>query len=199
MRLELRPGEPVSEAQLVEQFGFSKAAVRAGLARLRVEGLMVCEPRQGHVVAPITATDILEIYDLRLQLEPPAAAAAAGRMPSADVGRLRALTTPALDLTDPDSVERFMQANRAVHVAVAEAAGNRRAAAFVTRLLDDSDRVRLAALLAGAAANGERVRAEHRHLLDAIEVGNAEEAAAVMADAIRAFRDELVDLPGIGA
>lgn len=194
MRLELSPGAPVSEAQLVEQFGFTKAAVRAGLARLRVEGLVVAEPRRGHVIAPITATDVREIYDLRLQLEPHAAATAAGRISRSDLDRLRALTAPALDLADPGSVERFMHANRAVHVAVAEAAGNRRAAAVVTRLLDDSDRARLAALRAGAAAHGERVRTEHRSLLAALEAGDGEAAAAQMAAAIRAFRNELVDV-----
>lgn len=194
VRLELSPGAPVSEVQLVEQFGFTKAAVRAGLAQLRVEGLVMAEPRRGHVVAPITATDVREIYDLRLQLEPPAASTAAGRIPRSDLDRLRALTAPALDLADPDSVERFMHANRAVHVAVAEAAGNRRAAAIVTRLLDDSDRARLAAFGAGAAAHGERVRAEHRSLLAALEAGDGDTAAAQMAAAIRSFRDELLDV-----
>ncbi len=196
MRLELPPSAPVSEAQLVEQFGFTKAAVRAGLARLRVEGLIVAEPRRGHVVAPITATDVREIYDLRLQLEPHAASAAAGRVPPADLDRLRALTAPALDLSDPNSVEQFMQANRAVHVTVAEAARNRRAAAIIAQLLDESERARLAALRVGAAAHGQRIRAEHHSLLSALEAGEREEAAAQMAGAIRAFRDELLDVPG---
>src|ERR671932_760427 len=82
MRLELAPGAGVSEAELVERFGFSKAAVRAALARLRADGLVVAEPRRGHVVAPLTLRDVLEIYDLRLALEPPATQAAAGRLPA---------------------------------------------------------------------------------------------------------------------
>ena len=53
----------MSEAQLVERFGFTKAAVRAALARLRAEGLVLAEPRRGHVVAPLTMRDVLEIYD----------------------------------------------------------------------------------------------------------------------------------------
>ena len=54
VRLELAPGTPVSEAQLVARFGFSKAAIRGALARLRVEGLVLAEPRRGHVIAPLT-------------------------------------------------------------------------------------------------------------------------------------------------
>src|SRR5215216_3615991 len=90
MRLELAPSAAVSEAQLVDGFGFSKAAVRAALARLRVDGLVVAEPRRGHVVAPLTMRDVLEIYDLRMQLEPPATAAAAGQIERDELARLKA-------------------------------------------------------------------------------------------------------------
>jgi len=193
VRLELAPGAPVSEAQLVARFGFSKAAVRAALARLRAEGLVLAEPRRGHVIAPLTIRDVREIYDLRLLLEPPAAAAAAGRIAPDELARLRGLAEPVLDLDDPVSVDRFMAANRAVHVSVAAAAGNRRAALIVARLLDDSERARLVALRAGASDRGLRARAEHHALLAALDAGHGEEAARLMAAAIEAFRDELLE------
>ena len=134
-----------------------------------------------------------EIYDLRLLLEPPAAAAAAGRIAPDELAHLRARSEPALDLDDPASVDRFMEANRAVHVAVATAGGNRRGALIVARLLDDSERARLVALRAGAGGRGLRARDEHRALLAALEAGDGDEAARLMAAAIRAFRDELLD------
>jgi len=193
VRLELAPGAPVSEAQLVARFGYSKAAVRAALARLRAAGLVLAEPRRGHVIAPLTLRDVREIYDLRLLLEPPAAAAAAGRIEPARLERLRVLSEPAIDLEDPASVERFMSANRAVHVTVAAAAGNGRAAAIVARLLDDSERARLVALRGGAAGRGLRARAEHRALLDALEAGDGAEAQRLMAAAIRTFSHELLE------
>ena len=192
VRLELEPGAPVFEAQLVARFGFSKAAVRAALARLRAERLVLAEPRRGHVIAPLTIRDVGEIYDLRLLLEPPAAAAAAGRIAPDELAHLRARSEPPLDLDDPASVDRFMEANRAVHVSVATAGGNRRAALIVARLLDDSERARLVAMRAGAGGRGLRARDEHRALLDALEAGDGEEAARLMAAAIRAFRDELL-------
>ena len=193
VQLELEPGAGVSEAQLVGEFGFSKAAVRAALARLRAEALVVAEPRRGHVIAPLTMRDVLEIYDLRLQLEPPAVAAAAGRIEGRELARLRTLTDPEVDFEDPRSVERFMSANRAIHVAIATAAGNGRAAQIVERLLDDSERARLLALRSGAASRGVRARAELRAVLDALDAGDGDRAAELMAASIAAFRDELVD------
>jgi DNA-binding GntR family transcriptional regulator len=192
MRLELAPGAGVSEAQLVDRFGFSKAAVRAALARLRAEGLVVAEPRRGHLVAPLTMRDVLEIYDLRLLLEPPATEAAAGRIHRDGFERLKALLEPEVDADDPESLERFVSANRTIHLAIVEAAGNRRTARIVERLLDDSERARLVALRSGAASRGARAREELQFVLAELESGDGPRAAQLMAGAIGAFRDELV-------
>jgi DNA-binding GntR family transcriptional regulator len=186
VRLELAPGAAVSEAQLVDAFGFSKAAVRAALARLRADELVVAEPRRGHVVAPLTMRDVLEIYDLRLLLEPPAAEAAAGRIAPDELERLEALA-------ESESVERFLAANRTIHLAIVAAAGNRRTLAIVERLLDDSERARLVALRAGAAGSGVRARRELQSVLAALAEGDGPRAAELMDEAIRAFRDELVE------
>jgi DNA-binding GntR family transcriptional regulator len=193
MRLELAPSAAVSEAQLVDSFGFSKAAVRAALARLRAEALVVAEPRRGHVVAPLTMRDVLEIYDLRLLLEPPATEAAAGRIAREELARLAALAEPPVDLDDDESVERFMSANRTIHLAIVDAAGNRRTARILERLLDDSERARLVALRAGAASRGVRARQELQFVLAELEAGDGPRAAQLMSEAIRAFRDELVE------
>jgi DNA-binding GntR family transcriptional regulator len=193
VRLELAPGAAVSEAQLVDRFGFSKAAVRAGLARLRAEGLVVAEPRRGHVVAPMTMRDVLEIYDLRLLLEPPGTEAAAGRIEADELARLQTLAEPAVDFDDAESLRRFLKANRTIHLAIAEAAGNRRTARILERLLDDSERARLVALRAGAGGRGVRAREELQLVLAALEKGDGPAAAQLMAEAIRTFRDELVE------
>jgi DNA-binding GntR family transcriptional regulator len=193
VRVELPPGTPVSEAQLVDAYGFSKAAVRAALARLRAEGLVRAEARRGHVIAPFTMRDVLEIYDLRLMLEPPAAAAAAGRLERDELARLSALAEPEFDVEDLESVEAFLQANRTIHLAIVEAAGNRRAVQIVERLLDDSERARVIALRAGAASRGVRARSELQAVLWALGDGDGPRAGELMATAIREFRDELVE------
>ncbi|MBA3408369.1 MAG: GntR family transcriptional regulator, partial [Solirubrobacterales bacterium] len=158
---------------LAARFNLSKAAVRSALARLRAEGLVLAEPRRGHVVAPVTLRDVSDVYELRLLLEPAAAAAAAGRLAPATVARLRGAAAVAVDVDDPVSIDRFLDANRAVHVSVARTAGNARLAAIVERLLDDSERAIGIALRAGAAGRGLRVRGEHKALLDALALPDA--------------------------
>jgi DNA-binding GntR family transcriptional regulator len=192
VRLQLPPGSAVSEQQLSERFGLSKAAVRAALARLRAEGLVLAEARRGHVVAPLTLRDVGEVYALRRLLEPPAAAQAAGRVDAATLDRLRAAVAAPVDVDDDASIDRFLDSNRAVHVTVAHAGGNRRLAAVVGRLLDDSERAIGIALRAGAAGRGLRVRDEHEALLAALAAGDGGEAERVMRAAIERFRGELL-------
>ena len=101
-----------------------------------------------------------DVYELRLLLEPPAAAAAAGRLDAATLAGLRTPLAATVDVGDAASIDRFLDSNRAVHVTVARAAGNGRLAAIVERLLDDMDRARRRALRerggSGEAARGRR-------------------------------------------
>jgi DNA-binding GntR family transcriptional regulator len=191
VRLELPPGAAMSEQRLAARFGLSKAAVRAALARLRAERLVLSEPRRGHSVAPLTLRDVDEVYALRLLLEPPAAAAAAGRLDPGAIARLRKAVAADVDIADAASIDRFLDGNRAVHVALARASGNGRLAAIVERLLDDSERAIGVALRAGAAGRGLRVRAEHEAVLDAVAAGEGAAAERLMRAAIERFRDEL--------
>jgi DNA-binding GntR family transcriptional regulator len=192
VRLELPPGAAMSEQRLAARFGLSKAAVRAALARLRAERLVLSEPRRGHVVAPLTLRDVGDVYALRLLLEPPAAAAAAGRLDGDELERLRAAIAADVDIADDASIDRFLDGNRAVHVAIARASGNGRLATIVERLLDDSERAIGVALRAGAAGRGLRVRSEHEAVLDAIAGGDGAAAEQLMRSAIERFRDELM-------
>ena len=193
VRLELEPGAPVSEAQLVARFGFSKAAVRAALARLRAERLVLAEPRRGHVIAPLTIRDVGEIYDLRLLLEPPAAAAAAGpdrarraRAPARALGARARPRRPGLGRSlhggQPRGPrQRGRRRRQPPGGAHRRAAAGRQRARPPRRPARRRRRPRPARARRAPGAAG------------ALEAGDGDEAARLMAAAIRAFRDELLD------
>ena len=193
IRAELPPSTAMSEQQLTDRYGLSRAAVRAALARLRGEGLVYAEPRRGHVVAPLTLRDVREVYDLRLLVEPGSAAAATGQVDIDALDRFVDTITIPVALDDPAAVERFLVANRQVHVSIAAAAGNRRLAMLVERLLDESERALVVALHTGVAGDGLRVRDEHRRLVEALREGNPDAASRAMRDAISTFRTDLLD------
>lgn len=62
-------GNFIGERDLAEEFQVSRAPIRDALQRLSQEGYLVSEPRKGHSVNRISAEHLLQIQQLRFQLE----------------------------------------------------------------------------------------------------------------------------------
>jgi DNA-binding GntR family transcriptional regulator len=63
------PGERLPQEHLAESLGVSRIPVRAALKQLEAEGLVVFVPHRGATVRALEATDVEEIYQLRILLE----------------------------------------------------------------------------------------------------------------------------------
>ena len=66
---KLIPGTELREAELAARFEVSKSPVRDALMRLEREGLVITLPRQGYRVAPVSLSDMLDMFHLRAALE----------------------------------------------------------------------------------------------------------------------------------
>lgn len=182
----IAPGTEISEPQLCAHYQLGKAPVRMALIRLAHDGLLRAIPRRGYMVTPITLKDIHDVFELRLMLEPAAANMAAGKV---DARRLRALDEACrqgYQATDVKSISRFLEANKALHVAIAQATGNGRLAAMVAQLLDQM--TRLLHLGLGLRNRSQEVQHEHRALLKALSRGDGETAARISREEIEAAR-----------
>lgn len=66
---ELKPGQWVSETELIEVSGFSRAPVRSAIQRLADQQLIDVHPRRGAQVCPIDFTQQFRALELRRVLE----------------------------------------------------------------------------------------------------------------------------------
>jgi len=66
---ELKPGQTLTETDLSQQLGVSRAPIREALRILNSEGLVETIPYHGTTVRRLTKTDIEEIYSMRILLE----------------------------------------------------------------------------------------------------------------------------------
>lgn len=64
-----RPGEFITERELVDDLKMSRTPIRAALERLVVEGLVNHSPNQGLAVAELSLSKAVDIYDLRIAME----------------------------------------------------------------------------------------------------------------------------------
>lgn len=186
-RGELRPGDRVSEADVADRLGISRAPVREAMSQLAHEGLIVRKPRSGSFIAELSQTDLEDIREARLLLECHAARRACLRITSEDAAELRALITAMATTAadpDPDRWTATASLNAQFHQTVTRIAGNR----VLERLWRGLDP--LAWLLAPASEpNWDHspldLVARHEMLLKALLSGDPDRAEAAFAAHIK--------------
>src|SRR3546814_11032117 len=70
----------LDESKLAQHFGVSRTPVREALRELAAADLVVLRPRQGAVVATVTVTQLLHMFEVMAELESFCARLAARRM-----------------------------------------------------------------------------------------------------------------------
>ncbi len=68
---EYMPGDYLDEKQLIIEIGASRTPIREALNKLEQENLINILPKKGVVVTNISYKDVVDIWELRLLIEPP--------------------------------------------------------------------------------------------------------------------------------
>lgn len=128
----LAPNQRLVQNALADQLGISRTPVRDALLRLLQEGLVRPAPwRGGFIVSEFTPHEVLEIYDVRIALEPLAAGRATGRHSRAQLAELEDLN--ARIASEPGgSITEHYELNHAFHALVVKPSENE----ILKRMLD---------------------------------------------------------------
>jgi DNA-binding GntR family transcriptional regulator len=183
----LEPGGLYSVAQLAEQLGVSRTPVREALLMLEREGRVRFERNRGVRILAPTAHDIAEVFELRLLLEVPATASAAGRV---DLDELTAAYDAMAVAAEQGDEAGFMDCDERFHALILGASGNRRLVNTVAQLRD-AIRGRGASTV-GRSRDLPEILGEHRAILDALRAVDGDRAAAAMRYHLRRTGDLLV-------
>jgi DNA-binding GntR family transcriptional regulator len=103
----LRPGTFIRLDETAATLGVSITPVREALRTLRGEGMVRLEPHRGHVVAPLSRSDIEDIFWLQSTITRELAATAASRITDSQIDELELLNgslAEAVNRGDPDNV-----------------------------------------------------------------------------------------------
>ncbi|WP_077078035.1 GntR family transcriptional regulator [Mycobacterium numidiamassiliense] len=103
----LRPGTFIRLDETAAQLGVSVTPVREALLKLRGEGMVQLEPHRGHVVLPLTAQDIDDIFWLQATIARKLAAAATDQITDAEIDeleRINNMLAAAVGTSDPETV-----------------------------------------------------------------------------------------------
>lgn len=133
------PGAQLKEEHLADDLKVSRTPVRAALKRLARDGMVVAAANRGVFVAEWTEQDIVEVFELRLLLEPHATGLAARRARPEHVAELKALNdqlAAAVASTAKNRIARIQEINFKFHRAVMVASGSPRLRTILENLLD---------------------------------------------------------------
>lgn len=188
MRCEIVPGTTLDAASIAHHYEVSKTPVRDAMQKLAADGLVTVLPRSGYRVAPITFQAVHDILDLRAAIGPHAARQAARYATAADIALLRQIV---LEYAAPLDIGTMQQVARRFHIAIARCSRNRRVVTLSETLFDELERL-LRFAIDFTVKTGEHSD-EHTALVDAIEAGDGERAAAIETAHIKNSREFLIE------
>lgn len=192
---DFQPGQRLLYGPLGREIGISATPVREAAQQLANEGLVELVPQLGAIVRRLDRTELVEIYEVRLAIEPYAARLAAERATKEQTEELQKLVRRMQELTDRQKAavanvagkrirSQFDRADYQFHLCVIESTGN---SAMVRTAGQSHALTRVFGIQRHQydAVNMQQTCDDHRAILLAIQQASADRASEAAAQHIR--------------
>lgn len=176
---ELPAGADIARVQLVRDFGVGETPLREALRMLQREGLIEARAHRRIRIAPVSVSDLEELYCLRIVNEAFAMRLTVPRMDHEDIASLEG------DLAQMNHFARFEdfaaweKPHRHFHARLI-AGGGRRVVALCAQLSDHASRYRH--IFVSGQRGWNLAARDHRRIVDACAEGKVEEAVRALVD-----------------
>ena len=188
-----QPGEALTEKMLAKRYRGSRTPVREAAVRLQQENLLRIVPNRGYFVRHVTINELNELYEYRAALEGACAELAARKGgDQAALDEMRRLGQIHFEKNDRPSYERFIEADTAFHLALAQLTRNQLLVNAVRAVRCQMERIMFAAI--DIDYYGESPAKEHAAILDAIQARDSERARQAMQEHIFISKDKVLQL-----
>lgn len=173
------PGTRMMEVELAEQMGVSRTPIREAIRKLEKEGLVTIEPRRGAYASQISTEDMVEILEVRQNMEGLAAYFAASRMKPDQLAELKAVSQLYNEAVANGDMNSMIKHDTRFHRIIVESCNNKILVQMIEQLQELVLRFRY--IYYDNFRRAENMPEEHRAILEAIEQGD-EDAARAAAD-----------------
>ncbi|MGW3344454.1 GntR family transcriptional regulator [Nonomuraea rubra] len=190
---DFAPNQRLVEADVCEQFGAPRAAVRETFKELAGEGLVEILRNKGARVRAISKAEAVEITEVRMVLEGLSAAKAAERVTPEQAERLREIVAGMRAAVERNDLDRYSELNAALHAEVRRIAGHRTSAAIIERL--GAQVVRHKFRLARQPGRAAVSLPQHELIVAAIVARDPEAAQTAMQQHLRSVAKALESTP----
>lgn len=182
----------LAQIPIATQLGISRTPVRDALQRLAQEGLVRTVSYRGFTVNEFSAREVLDVYAVRLALEPLAVESAVAHHTRVTIAHMLDICEET-ERSSIDEINRLYELNCELHTTLVSPCEN----ALFVRLLDQLWQMPTSTRVFHAqAAYGSVLKAsseEHRAIVDAIGERNTKLAVKLVREHIRSARRETVE------
>lgn len=186
----LEPGAMLNQNELALQLGMSRIPIRDALRSLSAEGLVHLRAHATASVATLSLTDLEELYEIRLALEPRLCRLALRSLTSDDTD---AMATILSELEHADDAETWLPLNNAFHEALYGKSLRPRSIQIINRTRQATDRY----IRIYHRFDPQTVEVEHRLIYDAAVAGHGRRleslVAAHLADGYETMMEYVAD------
>jgi DNA-binding GntR family transcriptional regulator len=188
--LRLAPGTVLREETLMQEMKIGRTPLREAVKRLALENLVAVQPRRGTFVTAVEASDIVNISEVRAELESYAAELAALRMKDGARAAAEKLLQEIDEVTRPHDQEWLMRFDERIHRFTWEASGNRYLVHTLEQYFTHSLRIWYL-VLDRVPGLGHSVH-DQMHLLNAMLERDGERARTIMREHVHEFQREIL-------
>jgi DNA-binding GntR family transcriptional regulator len=188
--LRLAPGAVLREDELMQELALGRTPVREAIKRLELENLVAVHPRRATLVCDVDVGDIVNITEVRAELEGFAAELAALRMDGAARAAGEALLAEVAAMDGAHDQDWLMHFDERIHRFIWEASGNPYLTVTLERYFTHSLRIWYL-VLDRVPGLGHAVRDQTR-LLGALLERDGDEARRIMRDHVLEFQREIL-------
>ena len=171
---EIAPGTRMMEVELADEMGVSRTPVREAIRKLEKEGLVSIEPRRGAYASDISIKDIVDVMEVRQDLEGMAAGLAAIKATKEEKEALKKATEEYRRAVETGSIDEIIKWDEAFHKRVVSCSGNKTLIQLVSQVQELALRFRYIYYEDFSRFEGQPM--EHKDIVDAIISGDAEKA-----------------------
>lgn len=187
--LGLPPGSTIDEAVLREELDLGRTPIREALLRLSEEGLVTIIPRRGMFVSDIGIKDLRQLFEIRVVMEPLAVRLAGQRGTAQHWARMEEALNSVPDEGSPLENEQMIKIDEQCHTIIYDAANNVYLSTTLSTLYALSLRLWYYFLKEIGSMRGAIM--EHRAMLEALQTGDIDRAATLMARHVTVFQEEI--------
>lgn len=170
------PGTRMMEVELAEEMGVSRTPIREAIRKLEKEGLVTIEPRRGAYASMISTEDMVEILEVRQDLEGLAAYFAANRMTDEQMAELKEVSNNYNEAVKRGKMEDMIKYDTRFHHIIVESCRNKILVQMIEQLQELVLRFRY--IYYDNFRRAENMPEEHEAIVAAISEGNADKARA---------------------